>query len=124
MTYRTDIPQEGRISGGGTHDLRVSIYPTIFGERAVVRLFARSASETSGEVTTLDALGLLPADLVRLKSMLESPQGLILLTGPAGSGKTTTLYACLRYLVSRWEGRRHIVTIEDPVERQIDGITQ
>jgi general secretion pathway protein E len=129
MTYRTDIPQEGRIpasaAAGSGGDLRVSIFPALHGERAVLR-FPPRAADADGEETggALEALGFPDDVLARLKELLERPHGLILLTGPAGSGKTTTLYACLRHLAARWEGRRHIVTIEDPVERVIAGVTQ
>ncbi len=130
MTYRTDIPQEGRIAANAAEDLRadlrVSVYPAIHGERAVIRFPARhgGAEPADGGGHALERLGF-PADVLeRLQRLLEMPHGLILLTGPAGSGKTTTLYASLRHLSARWEGRRHIVTIEDPVERIVPGITQ
>lgn len=137
MSHQRDIPQEGRIAGekinwhgvtGG--DMRVSIYPTIYGEQAIIRFFYYAL--TKGELIPvkgntfdeLDTLGLAAPQLERLKDLLDHPQGMILLTGPAGSGKTTTLYASLRHLVRRWRGRRHIVTIEDPVERSIQGVSQ
>lgn len=124
MTYRSDIPQEGRIKAA-SGELRVSVYPALFGERAVIRLAApemRSVSRGGGE--GLDELGMDPTVLEKFKELLARPQGLLLLTGPAGSGKTTTLYASLAWQVARWRGERHIVSIEDPVERCVEGVTQ
>jgi len=127
LTYRTDIPQDGRIGGAeGGADMRISVYPTVQGEKVVVRFFQKGAGGRGGEGVpdwTLDALGLEPRDLARLDGFLGRPQGMVLLTGPAGSGKTTTLYACLRRLVEASRGTRQIVTIEDPVERIIPGVT-
>ena len=127
LTYRTDIPQDGRIGGAdGGADMRISVYPTVQGEKVVVRFFQKGAGGRGGEGVpdwTLDALGFEPRDLARLDGFLGRPQGMVLLTGPAGSGKTTTLYACLRRLVDASRGTRQIVTIEDPVERIIPGVT-
>lgn len=123
-TYRSDIPQEGRISSEG--GARVSIMPTLFGEKAVVR-FVSSGMRSSTHVAddcTLDALHMPPRILETLENILRRPQGLLLLTGPAGSGKTTTLYAALRYVMQSGLGERHVVTIEDPVESVLDGATQ
>jgi general secretion pathway protein E len=120
LTYRQDIPQEGRLSGGQARfgvDMRVSTFPTIHGEKAAVRLF-----DAAGRVLELDQLGLSSVLLESLRSMLAERSGAILLTGPSGSGKTTTIYACLRHLVQL--GGRHIVTIEDPVEQVIEGVSQ
>jgi general secretion pathway protein E len=122
LTYRLDVPQEGRVNGAVSKygvDLRVSTYPTIHGERAVVRLF-----DPTGRTLELEALGL-PADLAAtLVEMLRSRSGAVLLTGPSGSGKTTTIYACLRHLVRQSNGGCHIVTIEDPVEQVLEGVSQ
>ena len=92
LTYKTDVPQEGRIrQSGGNVEIRVSTFPTLFGEKAVVRLFV-----ASGRYRTIDELGL-PDDIEStLGQLLHETGGVILVTGPAGSGKTTTLYACLR----------------------------
>ncbi len=118
-TYQESLPQDGRInaSDAGTHhDLRVATYPTVTGEKIVLRLFQHASA--------LPLQGLdLPADLCRqLEGFLAGEGGLLLLTGPAGSGKTTTIYGCLRHLAAA--GGRHIITVEDPVEQILPGIMQ
>ena len=144
LTYRSDVPQEGRIrqAAGGDPDsnieMRVSTFPTLFGEKAVVRLFVGS-----GQFSRLNDLGL-PTDIaVELPRLLAETSGLLIVSGPAGSGKTTTLYACLREVVDggRWtvDGestpstvhrppstaqRRSVVTLEDPVEAVLPGAAQ
>ena len=120
LTYRSDVPQEGRIRGGPADiELRVSTFPTLFGERAVVRLFGERLAFRS-----LAELGL-PLEInERLSRLLDETSGAILLCGPAGSGKTTTLYACLHELVGRPFGVRSIVSVEDPVEKAIPGVAQ
>jgi type II secretory ATPase GspE/PulE/Tfp pilus assembly ATPase PilB-like protein len=122
LTYRLDVPQEGSIREALSRcgaDMRVSTFPTIQGEKAVVRIF-----DTSGHPLELEQLGL-SADLEKaLKELLRECTGAIFLTGPSGSGKTTTIYACLRHLLAISKGGRHIVTIEDPVEQVIEGISQ
>src|SRR4029077_16917774 len=100
-------------------DMRVSTFPTILGERVVVRLF-----DATGRVMDLEELGLAPEILSALVALMRERDGAILLTGPSGSGKTTTIYACLRHLVRISAGGRHIVTIEDPVEQAIEGVSQ
>ena len=120
LTYRTDVPQEGRIRGeAGDLEMRLSTFPTIHGEKAVVRLFA-----ASGGLTRLDDLGLPPEILEALRRLLGETSGAILFSGPAGSGKTTTIYACLRELVAATEGRRSLATLEDPVEVAVAGVAQ
>ncbi len=122
LTYRIDIPQEGSIregAGGYGVEMRVSTFPTIHGEKVVVRLF-----DPSGRVLDLDELGLDFDLLALLKTVLRERTGAILLTGPSGSGKTTTIYACLRHLVRTGGGGRNIVTIEDPVEQALEGVSQ
>jgi type II secretory ATPase GspE/PulE/Tfp pilus assembly ATPase PilB-like protein len=122
LTYRTDVPQEGRIrreqSDSGV-EMRVSTFPTLHGERAVVRLFA-------GESRYLHVADLgLPAVIeATLSQLLNETSGALLLTGPAGSGKTTTAYACLRDIVRSSGGRRSVVTLEDPIEVAIVGVSQ
>jgi type II secretory ATPase GspE/PulE/Tfp pilus assembly ATPase PilB-like protein len=122
LTYRVDVPQEGAIRREHKPqdaDMRVSTFPTIHGEKAVVRIFPAAI-----QTLDLEQLGL-PAELQQeLESLLQERTGAILLTGPSGSGKTTTIYACLRRLVQSDAGRRHIVTIEDPVEQIIEGVSQ
>jgi type II secretory ATPase GspE/PulE/Tfp pilus assembly ATPase PilB-like protein len=100
----------------GVLDLRINTIPTLYGEDFTLRLLVRES-----QLLSLDRLGLLQTDYNRLLSMLNSPSGLILVTGPTGSGKTTTLYACLTYLNN---GERKINTIEDPIEYAIAGIRQ
>jgi general secretion pathway protein E len=122
LTYRLDIPQEGSIRdspGRYGVDMRVSTFPTIQGERAVVRLF-----DPSNRTLELDELGLAPDVLRHLKEIMRAKDGVILLTGPSGSGKTTTIYACLRHLHRASKGGKHIITLEDPVEQVIEGISQ
>jgi general secretion pathway protein E len=122
LTYRQDVPQEGRLSDGRSQfgvDMRVSTFPTIHGEKAAVRVFSAGAS-----ILDLDQLGLPNVLLDGLCNQFLQRTGAIFLTGPSGSGKTTTLYACLRHLLRMSRGGRHIVTIEDPVEQVLEGITQ
>ncbi len=122
LTYRTDIPQEGRIKSeryGGSVDLRVSTFPTIHGEKAVVRIF-----DPENKTFDLQGLGFPPHVLETLHAHLPRPQAVLLLTGPSGSGKTTTLYSCLNHILNRSLIPRNIVTIEDPVEYDLPGVTQ
>ena len=129
LTYRTDIPQEGRMpveKAGG--EMRLSTFPTLYGERAVVRLFSRN-----GQYERLDDLNM-PSDVVdELGRLLQETSGAVLFVGPAGSGKTTSAYACMRCLagpnVLGDEGeyssvRRSLVSIEDPIEAEIEGVAQ
>ena len=120
LTYRTDVPQEGRIRGATSEgEVRVSTFPTLHGEKAVIRLFAGS-----GRFLRLDDLGL-PDEVRRgLAEALRETSGAVLLTGPAGSGKTTTIYACLRDLAETTQGRRSLATLEDPIEVAVPGVTQ
>ena len=118
-TYQESLPQDGRIdkeSLNAGSDIRVSTYPTVTGEKVVLRLFKGS------QVLALDQLEF-PLDArLELDRFLRQTAGLLLLTGPAGSGKTTTIYACLRQLAEG--GGRHIITVEDPVEQIVTGIMQ
>ena len=98
------------------NDIRVATYPTVTGEKIVLRMFNSGTTKTLGELS-------LPADAnAGLENFLRQATGLLLLTGPAGSGKTTTIYACLRQLAE--SGGRHIITIEDPVEQVVPGTMQ
>lgn len=122
LTYQTDTPQEGRINReklGAPADLRVSTFPTVRGEKVVVRLFNPATQDVG-----LGDLGYPEAVRAELERQLQMPRGVILLTGPAGSGKTTTIYAALKYILDRTGGARNIVTVEDPVERLLAGVTQ
>jgi type II secretory ATPase GspE/PulE/Tfp pilus assembly ATPase PilB-like protein len=125
LTYKTDVPQEGRIqtspenSSSADCEMRVSTFPTLHGERAVVRLFA-----TERRFLHLHDLGL-PAEIhASLAALLAETSGAILITGPAGSGKTTTAYACLRDIARAAQGRRSIVSLEDPIEMALEGASQ
>jgi general secretion pathway protein E len=113
------LPQDGRIQllvGGKSIDIRVSIIPTALGERAVLRLLDRHSG-----ILSLEMLGLADSLLLSLKNALSRHNGIILVTGPTGSGKTTTLYASLIRLNTE---DRNIITVEDPVEYQLSGIGQ
>jgi len=113
------LPQDGRMRvkvSGKDYDLRVSILPTVHGEKIVLRVLDKSNLSAS-----LDKLGLDESTFKQFKGAIDAPHGLILVTGPTGSGKTTTLYSALNELNSpTW----NIVTVEDPVEFQIPGINQ
>ena len=112
-------PQDGRIKlrvDQSEVDLRVSTLPALYGERIVMRVLEKSMATIS-----LDRLGLLPDDCQVLRELLQRTQGMILVTGPTGSGKTTTLYACLNHIKYF---TKNIITVEDPVEYRIPGINQ
>jgi general secretion pathway protein E len=118
------VPQDGsfRVDIGGRRiDLRVSVMPSVHGEDAVIRILDKQRVIESTGRLTLDALGFDASTVVALRAMLEQPYGMLLVTGPTGSGKTTTLYAALAEIDT---GRDKIITIEDPVEYQMPGILQ
>ncbi|MFN3651203.1 MAG: type II secretion system ATPase GspE [Armatimonadota bacterium] len=113
------LPQDGRMriqSAGRQIDLRVSTVPSLYGESVVMRILDRSAA-----VLSLEEIGMRSDALSRFRSLIRSPHGIILVTGPTGSGKTTTLYSGLTEIYSE---ERKIITIEDPVEYRLHGITQ
>ncbi len=113
------LPQDGRISlmvGGRTVDVRVSTLPSGYGERVVLRLLDKQANQLS-----LKQLGMAEHELATIQQMINRPHGIILVTGPTGSGKTTSLYAVLNQLNQR---TRNILTVEDPIEFYLDGIGQ
>lgn len=113
------LPQDGRFKmkiSGGAIDCRVSTIPTIYGEKVVMRILDASAVKHD-----LDQLGLEPERLTELKSKLSQPHGIIIVTGPTGSGKSTTLYSALSHLR---DPAKNITTVEDPVEYRLAGINQ
>ena len=113
------LPQDGRMRvkvSGKDYDLRVSVLPTVHGEKIVLRVLDKSTLSAS-----IDKLGLDPDTFRQFKAAIDAPHGLILVTGPTGSGKTTTLYSALNELN---DPSYNIVTVEDPVEYQIPGINQ
>ncbi|RLJ71273.1 general secretion pathway protein E [Hydrogenivirga caldilitoris] len=113
------VPQDGRIRvkiGSKDLDIRVSVVPTVFGERVVLRLL-----DKTGSLLTLEQLGLSEEDRRKVERLAKKPYGIVLVTGPTGAGKSTTLYAMLLYVK---DPKKNIITIEDPVEYQIKGISQ
>jgi general secretion pathway protein E len=118
------VPQDGSFmveAGSRDIDLRVSIMPSIHGEDAVIRVLDKRAMIETYGALTLEALGFDAASLLTLRRLAEEPYGMLLVTGPTGSGKTTTLYGALTEIHN---GRSKIITIEDPVEYQLPGILQ
>jgi type IV pilus assembly protein PilB len=113
------LPQDGRIElnvGGNPVDLRVSVLPTMFGESVVIRVLDRTVVQLD-----LDRLGMDPDTLSKFRELIRKPNGIILVTGPTGSGKSTTLYSALNELNDVTE---KIITTEDPIEYDLDGIVQ
>jgi general secretion pathway protein E len=119
------VPQDGRfkaIDRGRAVDFRVSIMPSIHGEDAVLRVLDKqSLYETTHQQLSLDSLGFEPQEVKKLRRLSHEPYGMLLVTGPTGSGKTTTLYAAITEINN---GQDKIVTIEDPVEYQLAGVLQ
>jgi type IV pilus assembly protein PilB len=118
------VPQDGRFRvryRGRPIDFRVSIMPSIHGEDAVLRILDKESLHEKFRQLTLDVLGVSEREMKRLRRFIREPYGMVLVTGPTGSGKTTTLYAALSEIKSDED---KIITIEDPVEYQIRGITQ
>ena len=118
------VPQDGRFRvryKGRLIDFRVSIMPTVHGENAVLRVLDKESMSEKFKKLSLDVVGFAPEDLERFRRYIKEPYGMVLVTGPTGSGKTTTLYAALNEIKSEED---RIITIEDPVEYQIRGITQ
>lgn len=113
------VPQDGRVEleiDGKQIDLRISVMPTVFGEKVVIRLLVRSS-----KVLTIEELGMNQANIERYKKIIGVPNGIVLVTGPTGSGKSTSLYATLMALN---DIRKNIITVEDPVEYRLSGINQ
>ena len=126
LTYRTDVPQEGRVKNvpyenelDVKSEIRVSTFPTIHGEKAVVRFFVGS-----GDYRNLSDLGFPETIETGICEILSETSGLLVACGPAGSGKTTTLYACLRHVQQVSSHLRSLCTLEDPVEAVITGVAQ
>ncbi len=118
------VPQDGRFRvryKGRLIDFRVSIMPTVHGENAVLRVLDKESMSEKFKKLSLDVVGFAAEDLRRFRKYIKEPYGMVLVTGPTGSGKTTTLYAALNEIKSEED---KIITIEDPVEYQIRGITQ
>lgn len=112
------LPQDGRTKvkiQDNEYDLRVSVVPTLYGENIVVRILPLKM------LYSIKDLGLLEKDFILLENLLKKPYGIIFVTGPTGSGKSTTLYSCLQKLNTR---ERKIITIEDPVEYELEGVSQ
>ncbi|MBE0569602.1 MAG: Flp pilus assembly complex ATPase component TadA [Deltaproteobacteria bacterium] len=113
------LPQDGRIGvrvGGRSLDLRVSTVPAAYGEKVVIRILDSANSDIP-----LESLGFSPAEFSKIEEIISRPQGVVLITGPTGSGKTTTLYGILNRIKSV---ERNITTIEDPIEYELSGISQ
>jgi type IV pilus assembly protein PilB len=118
------VPQDGRFRvryKGRLIDFRVSIMPTVHGENCVLRVLDKESMSEKFTNLSLDVVGFAAKDLERFRRYIKEPYGMVLVTGPTGSGKTTTLYAALNEIKSEED---KIITIEDPVEYQIRGITQ
>jgi len=118
------VPQDGRFRvmiRGRKIDFRVSIMPSIHGENVVIRILDKEQINESFSELNLDVVGFAPQDLKKFRKFIAEPYGMVLVTGPTGSGKTTTLYAALNEIKNEED---KIITIEDPVEYQLQGITQ
>ncbi len=118
------VPQDGRFklrTGGKTIDFRVSILPSAFGEDVVIRILDKESITAGVNTLKLESLGFDENDLRRFRKSIREPYGMVLVTGPTGSGKTTTLYAALTEVNT---GEDKFITIEDPVEYQLRGVTQ
>ncbi|MCR1975912.1 GspE/PulE family protein [Clostridium sporogenes] len=113
-----NIPQDGKIQNNyrENNDFRVSTLPTVYGEKLVIRILYKNE-----KISDLNSLGFLKEDRKNIEKMLKKPNGLILVTGPTGSGKSTTLYSILQYINNK---EKNIITIEEPVEYTIEGINQ
>ncbi|MDQ3220964.1 MAG: GspE/PulE family protein, partial [Acidobacteriota bacterium] len=118
------IPQDGRFRvryKGRTVDFRVSILPSVFGENCVIRILDKEQISEEFKNLSLDVVGFDPEDIQRFRIYIKEPYGMVLVTGPTGSGKTTTLYGALNEIRNEED---KIITIEDPVEYQLQGIMQ
>jgi type II secretory ATPase GspE/PulE/Tfp pilus assembly ATPase PilB-like protein len=120
LTYRTEVPQEGRVAREHSdQEIRISTFPTLHGEKAAIRLFA-----DHDQLRLPAELGLPSEILQSLTGLLCETSGVILLSGPSGSGKTTSAYACLREVLQQSGHSRCVMTLEDPIESSLPGVTQ
>ncbi len=119
MVYRSDIPQEGRLPLPGEREARLAVIPTPLGEKATLRLF-----DAGSRIARVADLGFDDGVSAWLKERLARPGGLLLAVGPSGSGKTTTLYAGIAQILAQRGAFCQVVTVEDPVERRIEGAVQ
>jgi type IV pilus assembly protein PilB len=118
------VPQDGRFklrNGQRDIDFRISVIPCAFGEDVVVRILDKTSLQEGSKGLRLETVGMAPEVLKRFRRSIHEPYGMVLITGPTGSGKTTTLYAALSELNA---GEEKIITIEDPIEYQLEGIVQ
>jgi type IV pilus assembly protein PilB len=118
------VPQDGRFKlriKGRTVDFRVSIMPSVHGEDCVIRILDKESTNREFASLSLDVCGFEDRDMLRMRRFIKEPYGMVLVTGPTGSGKTTTLYAAISEIKNDED---KIITIEDPVEYQLPGITQ
>jgi type IV pilus assembly protein PilB len=118
------VPQDGRFKlrmAKRDIDFRISVIPSVFGEDVVIRILDKSSITKGLQGLRLESLGMVPEVLKRFRRAVNEPYGMVLITGPTGSGKTTTLYAALSELNA---GEEKIITIEDPVEYQLEGVVQ
>jgi general secretion pathway protein E len=118
------LPQDGRFrltTGNNEIDVRVSIMPSVHGEDAVLRLLDKAQLRGAARLVTLDLLGFEEGDAALIRELAQRPSGMVLVTGPTGSGKTTTVYAALAEINT---GQEKIITIEDPVEYELPGVLQ
>jgi general secretion pathway protein E len=121
LTYRTHVPQEGRIAAEpGSLEVRISTFPTLFGEKIVARNLPRGEQP----LARIADLGLPEEVSQTLRDALRQTSGAIIIAGPAGSGKTTTAYSCLREIAEASRGQRSIASLEDPVEVAVEGVAQ
>jgi type II secretory ATPase GspE/PulE/Tfp pilus assembly ATPase PilB-like protein len=124
VVYQGYLPQDGRLGagengGGQAAEFRIAFMPTLHGERIVIRILGRSAG-----IMGFEELGMSAAQQTLMERLIDEPQGMIILTGPTGSGKTTTIYAALRAVKENTDAVRAIATLEDPIECEIPGINQ
>jgi len=122
ISYQNDLPQEGHVPASpefGNVELRISVFPTVRGEKIVVRIF-----DPMNRSFNLAELGFEEETLTSMVELLDRPGGLLLLTGPTGSGKTTAIYAALHHLVDKWGPSISISTVEDPVEFNLPMVSQ